>query len=176
MTYSMSHASISAFETTLNALSAVLDKGEAFAAAKKVDASVLLNTRLAPDMFALNRQVQIACDLAKNGMARLAGVDAPKYEDNETTIAQLKERIATTIGFMKSLDTAKIDASSGREITFPVGPAKRGAMQGDAYLSHYVTPNVYFHAAAAYAILRHCGADVGKMDFLGKIPISITAV
>ena len=176
MTYSMSQASIPAFETTLNALSAVLDKGEAFAVAKKIDPSVLLNTRIAPDMFALTRQVQIACDLAKNGMARLAGVEAPKYEDNETTIAQLKERITKTVAYIKGLDKAKIAASAGHEVTFPMGPSKMAAMKGDDYLRFFVTPNVYFHAMAAYAILRHSGADVGKMDFLGKFPMTITAV
>jgi hypothetical protein len=174
MTYSMSHASIAAFETGLSALSAVLEKGEAFAAAKKIDASVLLQMRLAPDMFPLTRQVQIACDLAKNGMARLAGVEAPKFEDNETTIAQLKERIARTISFIKGLDAGKIDASSTREIVFPMGPTKKGAMKGDDYLRFFITPNVYFHMTAAYAILRHAGADVGKMDFLGKIPLTIS--
>ena len=172
----MSRASLPAFEIALNALASVLDKGEAFATAKKVDPSVLLQTRLAPDMFPLVRQVQIATDLAKNGMARLAGVEAPRYEDNETTIAQLKARIANTIAFMKTLDAKAIDASVERTITFPLGPVKRADMKGADYLVSFVTPNIYFHATAAYAILRSCGVDVGKMDFLGAIPITITAV
>ena len=176
MAYSMSRASLPAFEFALNALSNVLDKGAAFADAKKIDASVLLNTRLAPDMFALTRQVQIACDLAKNGMARLAGVDAPKFEDNETTIGQLKDRLAKTVSFLKTLDAAKIDASSERDVVFPMGPAKRATMKGADYLDAFVRPNVYFHCAAAYAILRHCGAEVGKTDFIGGIPIKIEAV
>ena len=174
MSFSMSQASIPAYEIALNALAAVLDKGEAFAVAKKVDPSVLLQTRLAPDMFPLTRQVLIACDLAKNGMARLAGVEAPKYEDTETTIEQLKARIARTIAFLHTLDRAKIDAAGEREIVFPIGPVKKGTMKGADYLVHYVTPNVYFHVTAAYAILRHCGADVGKMDFLGAIPLTIS--
>ena len=176
MTYTQSAAAIPAFSTALNALSGVLSKGEAFAASKKIDASVLLAMRIAPDMFALSRQAQIACDLAKNGMARLAGVEAPKYEDNETTFAQLRERIERTIAYIKTLDRAAIDASGDREITFPLGPARRGAMKGADYLAQFVTPNVYFHCAAAYAILRHAGADVGKMDFLGNIPITLTQV
>ena len=168
----MSRASIPAYEIVLNALSNVLDKGEAFAAAKKIDPSVLLQTRLAPDMFPLVRQVQIATDLVKNGVARLAGVEAPRFEDNETTIAQLKERLAKAIAFTKTLDVAKIDASADREIVFPIGPTKKGAMKGADYLSLYVTPNVYFHVVAAYSILRHCGVEVGKMDYLGAIPLT----
>jgi hypothetical protein len=174
MSYSMSQASIPAFVTSLNALSAVLSKGEAFATAKKVDPSVLLATRLAPDMFPLSRQVQIACDLAKNGMARLAGVEGPKFEDNEKTIEELKARIAKTVEFLGSLDSGKIDASGEREIVFPVGPTKKATMKGMDYLAQYVTPNIYFHVVAAYAILRHCGAEVGKMDYLGSIPITVS--
>lgn len=173
MTYSMSHASIPAFETGLNALALVLDKGDAFATTKKIDPAVLLQTRLAPDMFPLVRQVQIATDLAKNGMARLAGVEAPRFEDNETTIAQLKERIAKTVAFINGLDRSKIDASGEREIVFPIGPVKKGMMKGADYLSFFVTPNVYFHIVAAYTILRHCGVDVGKNDFLGKMPLTM---
>ena len=171
MPLTMSKASLPVFETVLNALSGLLDKAEAFAAAKKIDAAVLLNTRLAPDMFAFTRQVQVACDQAKNGMARIAGIEPPKFEDTETTIAQLKERIAKTVAFLKTLDAKAIDAAADREIVFPLGPAK-AQMQGDDYLSHFVLPNFYFHATAAYAILRHSGVDVGKRDFLGAIPIT----
>jgi hypothetical protein len=170
MPLSMSKASLPVFETVLNALSGILDKAEAHATAKKFEPAVLLNMRLAPDMFALTRQVQVTCDQAKNGSARLAGVEPPKFEDTESTIAQLKERIAKTIAFLKTLDTKTIDASADREITFPLGPSK-GQMKGDDYLNHFVLPNFYFHATSAYAILRHGGADVGKRDFLGNIPI-----
>jgi len=174
MSFSMSQASLPAFEISFNALSAILDKAEAFAAAKKIDASVLLNTRLAPDMFALARQVQVATDLAKNGAARLAGVEAPRYEDNEKTIGELKARLAKTVAFLKTLDSKKIDAASDRQITFPLGPTNKGEMRGDDYLNHFVLPNVYFHLAAAYAILRHCGLEIGKQDFLGAIPLKMT--
>jgi hypothetical protein len=170
MPFAMSQACLPAMETGLNALSAVLDKAAAHAAAKKVDAAVLLGWRLAPDMFALGRQVQVACDQAKNGTARLAGVEPPKHEDNETTIDQLKERIAKTLAFLKTLDTAAIDGSSERTITFPLGGGK-GQMQGADYLNHFVLPNFYFHLTAAYACARNFGADVGKRDFLGAIPI-----
>lgn len=170
MPLTMSQASIPVFEIGLNALSAVLDKAAAHAAAKKIDPSVLLGWRLAPDMFGLARQVQVACDQAKNGVARLAGVEPPKFEDTETTIDQFKERIAKTVAFLKTLDAQAIDGSVDREITFPVGP-NRGQMNGADYLNHYVLPNFYFHRTAAYACVRACGADVGKRDFLGAIPI-----
>ena len=163
MSFTMSQASLPVFEIGLNALSAVLEKAEAHAAAKKIDSSVLLNSRLSPDMFALARQVQIASDQAKNGSARLAGVEAPRYEDNETTVA-----------YLKMLDPKQIDASADREITFPLGPTNKGHMKGDDYLNHFVLPNFYFHITVAYAILRHCGIDIGKRDFLGGIPIKMT--
>jgi uncharacterized protein len=170
MPYSMSQTALPTFEIGLTALSGVLDKAAAFAAAKKVDPAVLLGYRLAPDMFALARQVQVACDQAKNGTARLAGVEPPKFEDNETTLDQLKERVAKTVAFLKTLDAKAIDASADRDITFPLGPSK-GQMKGGDYLNHFVLPNFYFHLTAAYAIVRHCGVDVGKRDFLGAIPI-----
>ena len=172
MPFSMSQASLPVFEVGLAALSGVLDKAQAFAAAKKIDPAVLLNTRLAPDMFPLVRQV--ATDQAKNGSARLAGVEPPRYDDTETTIDQLKARIADTIAFLKTLDKSKIDASIDREITFPLGPTNKGHMNGADYLDHFVLPNFYFHRTAAYAILRHCGVDVGKRDFLGAIPMKMT--
>ena len=170
---SMSSAAISTFEITLAALSKLLDKAEAFAAAKKFDAANMLASRLAPDMFALTRQVQVACDLAKFGAARLAGIDPPKFEDNEKTIAELKARITKTLEFVRSVDRKAIDASAERTISFPLGP-KKGEMKGEDYLNHFVLPNFYFHATAAYAILRHCGVELGKRDFLGSIPIKIS--
>ncbi|HKX09978.1 MAG TPA: DUF1993 domain-containing protein [Stellaceae bacterium] len=172
MAFSMSRASIPVFEIGLNALSANLDKAAAFAAAKKIDSAVLVNMRLAPDMFPLSRQIQIATDQAKNGSARLAGVEAPKYEDNETTIDQLKARITKTLAYIKTLDARQIDGAADREINFPLGPNK-GQMKGDDYLNHFVLPNFYFHITTAYDILRHCGVEVGKRDFLGSIPLKM---
>ncbi|MGH6683474.1 MAG: DUF1993 domain-containing protein [Pseudolabrys sp.] len=166
----MTQTSLPVFEIGLSALSGVLDKAAAFIAARKVDPAVLLGWRLAPDMFALARQVQVACDQAKNGTARLAGIEPPKFEDNETTLDQLKERIAKTVAFLKTLDGKAIDTSAEREITFPLGPNK-GQMKGGDYLNHFVLPNFYFHLTAAYAIVRHCGVEVGKRDFLGEIPL-----
>ena len=174
MPQSMSQSSLPTFEITLNALSAVLDKAEAFATAKKTDPAVLLRTRLAADMFDLTRQVQVATDQARRGAARLAGVEPPSAPDNETTIGELKDRIAKTVAFVKGLDRKAVDASAEREITFPLGPEKKGHMKGDDYLNHFVLPNFYFHCTAAYAILRHVGLEVGKRDFLGNIPLKMT--
>jgi len=174
MPYTLSQSAIPVFEIGLTALSGELDKAAAFATAKKLDAAVLPGYRLAPDMFAFARQVQVACDQAKNGASRLAGVEPPKFEDNEKTIDELKARIAKTLAHVKSLDKAKIDAAADREITFPLGPVNKGAMQGDDYLTHFVLPNFYFHLTAAYAILRHAGVEVGKRDFLGQIPLKMT--
>jgi len=174
MPLSLSQASVPAFEIGLNALSAVLDKAEAHAAAKKIDPAVLLHSRLSPDMFDLVRQVQVAADQAKNGSSRLAGVEAPRYEDNETTVDQLKARLAKTVAYLKTLDHKAIDASTDREITFPLGPTNKGHMKGDDYLNHFVLPNFYFHVTAAYAILRHCGVELGKRDFMGAIPMKMT--
>jgi hypothetical protein len=169
----LSAASIPVFETGLNALSALLDKAEAYAEAKKIDPAVLLNTRLFPDMFAFTRQVQIACDQAKNGGARLSGAEPPKFEDNEKTLAELKARVAKTLAYVKTLDATKIDESADREITFPLGQNK-GHMKGADYLNHFVLPNFYFHAATAYDILRHCGVEIGKRDFIGAIPMRMS--
>jgi hypothetical protein len=170
MPASLSAASLPVFEIGLNALSVVLDKTAAYASAKKVDPAVLLSYRLAPDMFALTRQVQVSCDQAKNGSARLAGVEPPKFEDTETSIDQLKERIAKTVAFLKTLDAKAMDASSEREVTFPLG-SNKGHMKGSDYLNHFVLPNFYFHLTAAYALARHAGVELGKRDFLGAVPI-----
>jgi len=170
---SMSNASIPVFEIGLNALSAILDKAEAYAEDKSIDPTALLSARLFPDMFALTRQVQSACDQAKNGGARLAGIDPPRYEDNEKTIAELKARIAKTLAFLKTLDARTIDGAADREITLSLGP-KKAHMKGADYLNHFALPNFYFHLTTAYDLLRHCGVEVGKLDFLGAIPMRIT--
>lgn len=170
---SMTAASVQVFETSLNALSAILDKAETYAQAKKIEPAALLNARLFPDMFTLTRQVQVACDLAKNGGARLAEIDPPRYEDNESTIAELKARIAKTVAFLKSLDTKKIDGSADREITFPIGGPNKGQMKGADYLHHFAVPNFYFHVVTAYDILRHNGLELSKREFIGIIPMKM---
>ena len=174
MPFSMSQASLSSFEISLNALSAILDKAAAYATAKKIDPAVLLHMRLFPNMFDLTRQVQAAAANAKNGSARLGGVEPPRYEDNETTIDELKARLAKTVAYLKTLDRKKIDSSVDREITFPLGPTNKGHMKGYDYLNHFLLPNFYFHVTAAYAILRHYGVDIGKSDYFGAIPMTTT--
>ena len=167
MTMSMYQASVPLFKTLLGALSNNLDKGAAFAKAKGVDPSVLINSRLAPDMFPLSRQVQIATDQAKGGVARLAGLEVPAYEDNETTFDQLKARIAKTLAFIDSVKPAQIDGSENREIVLKMrsGDVK---YTGQRYLIGSVIPNFTFHCTTAYNILRHNGVEIGKRDFLGS--------
>jgi uncharacterized protein len=175
MSYSMSRASLPAFNLGLAALSSNLDRASAFCAAKKIDDAVILQSRLAPDMFAFVRQVRVATDLAKNGASRLADVEPPRHADDETTIEQLKTRIEATISYLETVDPARIDASEAREIVFPLGPDATGRMKGDDYLAQFVLPNFYFHLAVAYAILRHNGVEIGKRDFLGAISMTQVA-
>ena len=167
MTLSMYQASVPVFLHTLAALSAVLDKAAAHAAERKIEPSVLLNTRLFPDMFPLVRQVQLTADFAKGTSARLAGVEVP-YADTEATLDELKARIAKTVDFVKSLKPAQIDGSEEREITIPIG-GQSLAFKGQPYLLHFALPNFFFHATTAYDILRHCGVGVGKRDFIGPM-------
>jgi uncharacterized protein len=166
MPMSMYQASVPAFLQMLNALSTILDKAEAFAAERKIDPAVLLGYRLAPDMFALARQVQIATDLAKGCCARLAGVEVPKYADDDATFADLRARIARTIEFVQSFEPGAIDGSEERDIAITAG-SRELRFQGQQYLVSFVLPNFYFHVTTAYAILRHCGLPIGKRDYLG---------
>lgn len=151
---------------TLTALRGLLEKGAASAQARKIDPLVLTSARLAPDMFALTKQVQIACDMSKNGFARLSGVEAPKFEDTETTFEQLQARIAKTIDFLRSVNAESLAGSEAKVISFPAGPERTLKMKGDAYLTQWLFPNLYFHVVTAYNILRHNGVDLGKMDYL----------
>jgi hypothetical protein len=158
--------SVEAFVPTLRALSKLLDKGAEYAAAKKFDTSVLASARLAPDMFPLVRQVQIACDFAKNSSARLCGQEQPRFEDNEQTLDELKARIAKTIDYVQSLRMEGFKGSEDRDIKIPLPNNNSLEMKGLPYLNHFALPNFYFHVVAAYAILRENGVDVGKRDFL----------
>lgn len=162
----MYNVSIPPMVTGLKSLQAILDKAEQHATDNKIDPSVVLNYRLAADMFTLARQVQLTTDFAKGCAARLAGVDVPKYEDTEASFAELKARIAKTLDFIASVDPHAIAGSETREITIPVGGQPK-AFTGMAYLNGFAIPNFYFHATAAYAILRHIGVKIGKRDFLG---------
>jgi len=167
MPLSMYQASIPTFVRGLNNLSAILTKAAAYAAAKKIDPSVLINARLAPDMFPLARQIQIAADIVKGGAARLAGIEVPSYPDTETTFDELQARIAKTIAFIQSVKAAQIDGSEERDITLKAGNNDM-RFKGQPYLLTFVIPNLYFHTSIAYAILRHNGLDIGKKDFLGN--------
>ena len=166
MAISMYRASVPVFLQFLPAMSACLDKAQAYAATKKIDPSVLLQSRLYPDMFPLTRQVQLAADFAKNTTFRLAGIDPPKIEDTETTIEQLKARIARTIDLVKEFKPSQIDGSEERDITITLGGQPR-SFKGENYLIGFGLPNFYFHATTAYAILRHNGVELGKGDYTG---------
>lgn len=164
---SMYRASVPVLARTLRNLAAVLRKGEAFATAKNIDPSVLLNYRLAPDMFTLTRQVQIATDMAKGCASRLAGAEVPSWEDKEASFAELSARIEKCVTYIEGFKPAQIDGSEARNIVLKMRTGEV-AFAGIDYLFDFVLPNVYFHCTTAYAILRHCGVEIGKNDFLGR--------
>lgn len=166
MSITMYSASVPICTTMLGNLSHFLDKAQAFVEARKCDPAALTQYRLAPDMLPFTRQVLIACDAAKNGIARISGGEAPKFDDNETTLAELKERIGKTIAYIQSVAPEKIDGTEAREITFPVGREATRTMAAEAYLKHWMLPNLFFHVTTVYAMLRHNGVDLGKGDYL----------
>ena len=166
MTISMYSASVPILVRALDNLQSWFDKAEAFAAAKKFDPQVLLAARLAPDMLPFTKQVQIACDSAKFGVARLSGVEAPKFDDTEVSLADLRQRIAKTLEYIRSVPAQRLDGTEDKDI---VVPRRDGSLtlKGEFYLKHYVLPNVFFHVTTAYALLRHNGVEIGKPDYLG---------
>lgn len=167
MNISMYQASAPRFANILTNLSAILDKAQAHAEARKIDPAVLMGCRLFPDMFPMVRQVQIASDTAKGAVARLAGTEIPKYEDTEQTFAELKARMAKTIEFVRSFKPAQLDGSEDREIVLKLG-GREVKFTGMQYLLGHATPNFYFHVTTAYDILRHNGVEVGKRDYIGS--------
>lgn len=167
MTLSMYEGSIPVFISMLKNLNGILKKGETFAQAKNIEPEVLLNSRLAPDMFPLSRQVQIATDLARRGVSRLAGLDIESTEDNEATFTELIERVDKTIAFLKSIKPEQIDGTEQKELSIKAGGQNLN-MTGLMMLMHFSLPNFYFHITTAYNILRHNGVELGKMDYLGK--------
>jgi hypothetical protein len=166
MTISMYQASAPVFDKLLGNLAGILDKAATWAEGRKIDPTVLLNARLAPDMFALTRQVQIACDFAKGTCARLAGLEAPKYEDNETSFTELQARIARTRQYLATVKAAQVDGSEDRQIRFKAGPRELD-FKGQAYLTGFAMPNFFFHYTMVYAILRHNGLELAKSDYIG---------
>ena len=166
MSVSIYQVAAPAFQQTLTALSAILGKAAAHARENGSDAAELVEARLAPDMFALARQVQIATDHAKGAMARLSGREVPKFPDDETTIEALQERIAKVLEFVNSVEVAELDGAEEREITLTVAKEEL-KLPALRYLVNFALPNFYFHATTAYDILRHKGVPLGKRDFIG---------
>jgi hypothetical protein len=160
-------ASIPAFTRVLTNLKGVLAKAAAHAESRKIDPLVLTGSRLYPDMFPLSRQIQIASDTAKNCAARLAGVEAPKFEDTETSFPELQQRLDQTLQYLERFGREQIDGSEERSVKLPA-PSGEVSFRGEDYLLYFALPNLFFHATTAYAILRHNGVELGKMDFLGR--------
>jgi hypothetical protein len=167
MKISVQNVTVDTFAHQLGCLSALLEKGLAHATARKFDPSVLINARLAPDMFPLSRQVQLACDLAKNSCARLAGLEPPRFEDNEKTVEELRARIARTVDYLKGIPASAFEGAEDRALRIPAGPDKFLDFKGLDFIQRWAIPNVFFHLTTAYAILRHNGVEIGKRDFLG---------
>jgi uncharacterized protein len=167
MAMTMYTASVPVCIRMLSNLGTFLDKAEAFCIAKKVEPSVLLAARLAPDMLPLSKQIHIACDASKFAVSRIIGIDAPKFEDNETSIPEFKERIAATITFLKTIKPEQLNGTEDKDVQVPI----RGTpmtFKAEAYLKHFAMANMWFHVSTAYNILRHNGVELGKMDFLGS--------
>lgn len=165
-TISMYRASVPVFTRLLKNLDVILDKAVAYADSKKIEHNTLLTARLAPDMLHLIKQVQIATDNAKGCVARLTGVEVPKYDDNEASFADLKTRIARTVAFLESFTPEQLNGSEDKDITLKFGPNTR-EFKGLDYLLGFASMNVFFHVTTAYAILRHNGLDIGKKDYMG---------
>jgi hypothetical protein len=165
LSFTLYDATVPPLAHMLDNLGNCLEKGAAHAKEKGEDFKTYLESRLAPDMFALTRQVQVACDMAKGAGARLAGVEIPKYEDHETSLAELKARIAKTVAFLKGLDRKSFEGAENREIVLKF-PNREFHFKGSDYLTGFALPNVYFHITAAYAILRSKGVPLGKSDYL----------
>jgi len=168
MPLSMSALTLPAVERALTTLSAILDKGLAHAKATGIDPDTLMQARLAPDMLTLAGQVQRASDSSKGVVARLAGVEVPSFADEETSFDQLQDRIARTLAFVRGVDAGLLDGSETRTITLPAGGHKI-EFSGQDYLMKFALPNIHFHVTTAYAILRHNGAPLGKLDYLGPL-------
>ncbi|MHC8318663.1 DUF1993 domain-containing protein [Pseudomonas sp. LB3P31] len=167
MTISLYDASIPVFKQMLTALSDVLNEAEAHATAKNIDPNALLQARLFPDMFPLVRQVQIAVDFAKGVSSRLAEIEVPKYEDTETTFAELQALLTKVLGYIGEIKPEQINGQEGIEIVTRPGTPKEKRFTGQAYLLTYGLPQFFFHVTTAYALLRHNGVEVGKRDYMG---------
>jgi uncharacterized protein len=168
MKISMHAMSVDVLTHALGNLSAFLEKGQAHAAQRKFEPAVLLGSRLAPDMLPLTRQVQIACDVAKNGVARLAGEEPPRFPDTEASFEELHARIARTLDYLKGIPASALEGAETRDIKVPTRDGGTLEFKGLEFLQRWAIPNVFFHVTIAYAILRHNGVELGKRDFLGN--------
>lgn len=164
----MHSMSVPALQRGLTSLLAWLDKAEAHAQARKFDVSQFLSMKLAPDMLPFTRQIQIASDGAKGCVSRLAGVEIPKWEDNEATLDELRERIRRTLAYVQGFDEAALKGSEARDIRIPMRSGEVLQFSGEAFLRDWALPNFYFHCTTAYLLLRHGGVELGKADFLGR--------
>jgi uncharacterized protein len=160
-------ATVPAFQQILSALSGSLGKAEAYCKARNIAPEVLLGARLYPDMLPLSKQIQLACDFAGKGCARLAHIEVPSTPDTETSFDELRQRIAKTLDYLKTFQPAQFEGSDAKDVTFPAGPNNSMTLKGQQFLNRFVFPNFYFHAATAHGILRHNGVEIGKRDFLG---------
>jgi hypothetical protein len=168
MSLSMHAMTVGQFVPMLKNLGRILEKAEAYAAAKKVEAGVIEGLRLAPDMLSFARQVQLASDFAKNSTARLAGIEAPKFADDEKTLEELKARVAKTVDWLQGITAAQLDGAETRHIVLPLR-TRTLEMDGLPFLQKWALPNFYFHVTTVYALLRHVGVEVGKQDYLGGV-------
>ncbi len=168
MSITMYAASVPVFQQMLGALGVILEKAETHTVEKKIDPNALLQSRLFPDMFTFNRQIQVACDFAKGVSARLAEADIPAHEDKEKSFADLRARIDSTLAFIGGLDASRFDGSEERAIVTRPGTPRERTFSGQAYLLTYGLPQFFFHVTTAYALLRHSGLAIGKPDYMGK--------
>jgi hypothetical protein len=162
-------ATIPVFTQMLTALAGLLNKAEAHCQAKNIQPEVLLTARLYPDMFPLTRQIQLACDFAGKGAARLAHIEVPTTPDTEKSFEELRQRIATTVEYLQTFKPAQFDGADNKDVTFPAGPNSNMTLKGQQFVNRIVFPNFFFHAAIAHGILRHNGVEIGKRDFLGMV-------
>jgi hypothetical protein len=168
MPISMYQSSVPVFTRMLENLSALIDKAAAHAEARKIDPAVLVDSRLFPDMLPFKAQVFIACDMAKFGTGRLSGMEIPKNDDSETTLAQLKERIGKTLAYIATARPEQVDGTENKVLSIKVG-GEPMEIEGQRYLLNFILPNMYFHIATAYDLLRHNGIELSKTDYIGKL-------
>jgi uncharacterized protein len=160
-------ATVPAYLQILSSLSGLLTKAEAHCEAKKIQPEVLLSARLYPDMLPLTKQIQLACDFAAKGCARLSGSELPSTPDTEKSFAELQQRLANTVAYLKTFKPSQFEGGDTKDVTFPMGPSTNLTLKGQEFVNRVSFPNFYFHAATAHGILRHNGVEIGKRDFLG---------